>query len=70
MRQHVQQQQQQQAQNQAIGGSASQVFGSQLQHQTSTRSHGAPQAVTNPNTVIVHQKRSTTGEPGESPNYL
>ncbi|VUZ39677.1 unnamed protein product, partial [Hymenolepis diminuta] len=50
-------------QNQALGGSASQVFGSQLQHQTSTRSHGAPQAVTNPNTAIVHQKRSATGEP-------
>ncbi|VDO02728.1 unnamed protein product [Rodentolepis nana] len=70
MRQHVQQQQQQQAQNQALGGSASQVFGSQLQHQTSTRSHGAPQSVINPNNAIVQHKRSTAGEPGESPYYL
>lgn len=67
MRQHVQQQQQ--AQSQALGGSATQMYGSQLQHQLSTRSHGAPQPTSNANAVVIQQKRSTTGEPGKSPLY-
>ncbi|KAM7534804.1 hypothetical protein Aperf_G00000109263 [Anoplocephala perfoliata] len=66
MRQHVQQQQQQQAQNQAFG-STSQMSGStgaphQFQHQISTRSHGVPQAINNPN-AIAAPKRSVVVEP-------